>query len=303
VKSRAFSVGAAFAQAGGMRKTTALGESRFSGLLAALAIVAVPQLAFGYGSGITGYSGKTAGMVCNNCHSGGPPPTVTLTGPTTLKAGEVGQYTANAVVAAGGRVSFVGGIDVATDNANAVLAATTPTTEVRSGELTHNQGIPYAKSGGGGGEGNGPTAFSLSIPFTMQAPSTGGTVTMYIEMMAGAGQAAPTPDYGTPITFKVTVDGPDGGAPAAGTTGGTTAGGTTGGGTTGGGTTGGVGGGGTPTDDGGVPANGDNGGMMPMDMGQGGHGCSFASGTADAMGFAGLAVAALLLGLFRRRRA
>jgi hypothetical protein len=281
-------------------RTKAASSNRSFVWVPVLALLAAPHLAFGYGSGITGYSGKTPGMNCNNCHSLGNVPQVTITGPTTLAAGEVGKYSANAVVAAAGRVSYVGGVDVAVDNAGAVLAATTPTTEVRTGELTHNQGIPYTKVGGN---------YTLSIPFTLQAPSTAGTVTIYLDMLAGAGQASPTPDYGTPATLKVTITGTaavDGGAADAGH-------GNGGGGGGGSSDAGMAGSGGGPAGGGGgsvdmATANNDTpaggGGTadptaMPPSMGQGG--CSFASGVGSASWLIVLSLAALIV-LFVRRR-
>jgi hypothetical protein len=264
-----------------------------------LVLLAAPHLAFGYGAGITGYSGITPKMDCNVCHSGGPVPKVTVAGPTTLAAGTVGKYTATAVVSAAGRISFVGGIDVAADNANAVLGVETTTTEVRSGEVTHNQGLPYTKAAGG--------TYTLSIPFTMKAPASAGTVTIYLDMLAGAGQAAPTPDYGTLATVKVTITGTATGGVDGGVDGGS------GGGSTGGGSVdGGAGGAGGNTGGAPPPASGgmDNGGTGGADTTGGAgdpnammtppnQGCSFGNGALSWPAF--LVFAALLVACLRRR--
>jgi hypothetical protein len=266
-------------------------HSRWSFWLPVLTLLAAPQLAFGYGSGITGYSGLTAKTDCNTCHSGGPAPTVTISGPTTLAPGQVGKYTATAVVNAPGHTPFVGGIDIAVDDDQALLGADSPTTALRSGEVTHTQGLPYAKVTG--------QTQSLSIPFTLKAPDASGKVTIYLDMLAGAGQAAPTPDYGTLATLAVTVS-------KAGTT--DTDGGTA---SSGGGADAGAGDGAGASADpaGGDPAasNGgmDNGGSNPgdpigMSMRSSGHGCSVGAGSgAPAWPVVLLLAAWVLVGLRR----
>jgi len=69
-----------------------------------------PRLVLAYRVGISGYSGEF-GSICNACHSGGEPPTVSLTGPTTLDAGKKGTFTFT-VQSAAPQVQRGAGLDV-----------------------------------------------------------------------------------------------------------------------------------------------------------------------------------------------
>src|SRR3954447_6021115 len=62
-------------------------------LRTALLSLSVSGLAFANASGAIGYSGAPGTGSCNDCHSGGAAPSVSLTGPDTLAAGQSGTYT------------------------------------------------------------------------------------------------------------------------------------------------------------------------------------------------------------------
>src|SRR4051794_14600350 len=81
--------------------------------------------------GKTGASGRNKD--CNECHTGGETPTVTLTGPSTLAANGAASYR----LTVEGGAAMVGGIDVALDNKQGGLAVMRPGTHVVDGELTH----------------------------------------------------------------------------------------------------------------------------------------------------------------------
>lgn len=61
-------------------------------VIAALAILFVSTRAFAYSAGISGYSGRQATRSCNDCHSGGKAPQVTIEGPTELAAGALASF-------------------------------------------------------------------------------------------------------------------------------------------------------------------------------------------------------------------
>src|SRR5207237_416186 len=54
--------------------------------------VVVSGFAFANASGAIGYSGAPGTGSCNDCHTGGPTPTISITGPDTLNAGATGMY-------------------------------------------------------------------------------------------------------------------------------------------------------------------------------------------------------------------
>src|SRR5690349_7506283 len=94
----------------------------------AFALVLVPATSHAFNAGAPGYSGKTAGMTCSGCHSGTAAPTVTFSGPSSLAAGAVGEY--SITVTGAGAAAKTGGVDVATDATDAVLAAGSTTVQV-----------------------------------------------------------------------------------------------------------------------------------------------------------------------------
>jgi uncharacterized protein (TIGR03382 family) len=136
---------------------------RFISGRASVALVAglLSSAAFANSSGINGFSGKS-GATCTSCHlAGAAVPTVQLSGPATLAAGETGQYT----VTIKGGPGKLAGTDIAVSDAAAKLVEGTGL-KLLSGELTHTMPKAFA---------NGEASFT----FSLKAPSTGGTVTLY----------------------------------------------------------------------------------------------------------------------------
>jgi hypothetical protein len=81
-------------------------------------------------NGISGFSGMN-GSTCTGCHSSGTPPTVTLTGPTSVASGSVNSFTLTVT----GGVSGNGGLDVA---ASAGTFTAGSGTKVLNGEIVHS---------------------------------------------------------------------------------------------------------------------------------------------------------------------
>src|SRR6267378_6495553 len=79
--------------------------------LVALAVIYTSAPASATSNGISGVSGKN-GSTCTSCHSTGTPPTVTLSGPTTVSSGSSNSYTIT-VGSSGNH-----GIDVAASGGN-----------------------------------------------------------------------------------------------------------------------------------------------------------------------------------------
>jgi hypothetical protein len=63
----------------------------FLGLIA-FSMIYLPHSAYASSNGISGYSGKS-GVTCTSCHSTGPAPTVTLSGPSSVASGSTNTYT------------------------------------------------------------------------------------------------------------------------------------------------------------------------------------------------------------------
>src|SRR5690349_900258 len=102
------------------------------GTLGVISACLFSTLALANSSGITGQSGKD-GSTCNTCHSGGTAPTVEISGPATLEPNATGQYT---LIIKGGAAK-VGGMNIAVDNAAAVLQAGEGSQKIGK-EITHN---------------------------------------------------------------------------------------------------------------------------------------------------------------------
>jgi hypothetical protein len=125
--------------------------------------VAIVGLAFASSGGISGYSGNPGtnfGENCNACHGGGVPPTVTLSGPTTVPPGSVTTYS---LTLTGGQ-QITGGLGVSVTRGT--LAVIDPGTQLQDREITH--WIPKADSGSG-----------ITWTFNFEAPASPMTVTMY----------------------------------------------------------------------------------------------------------------------------
>ncbi len=120
-----------------------------------------------YNLGINGHSGNPAtnfGMSCNACHGGGSQPTVFLTGPQTVDAGDTVIYTLS-VQSAAPTLQTAAGLDVsATAGAFASLG---PDTQLLEEEITHS--TPKNNDAGG----------LATFSFYWTAPPSAQVVTLY----------------------------------------------------------------------------------------------------------------------------
>ncbi len=143
--------------------------------------------------GISGYSGKS-GTICNQCHSGGATPTVSLSGPTSLQAGASGTYTLTIT----GGAAVAGGLDAALDSASltagAHLATVSPSTQLVSGEVTHTAPVSFA-----GG--------SLSFQLSVVAPPAARTMTLYAAGNSTNHNGEDSGDKAAATTMSITVTG------------------------------------------------------------------------------------------------
>ncbi|SET87903.1 MXAN_6652 family MXYO-CTERM-anchored protein [Stigmatella erecta] len=166
-----------------------------------LFLLSTPVLA--NSTGITGQSGKQ-NSTCVTCHVDGTAgATVTISGPAALAAGETGQYR---LIIRGGP-AVVGGYNVAVSNTAAMLQAGEGSRKAGD-ELTHS--APKAFVAG-----------EVSFDFSLVAPSTPSTLTLYGAGNSANGDKNSTQDRSVASTFTVTVAGgtgtPDAGTPDAGT--------------------------------------------------------------------------------------
>src|SRR5262252_6010831 len=90
-------------------------------------------------TGVSGYAGNGT-QTCANCHSGGHAPMrVSISGPTTIEAGQMATYQIDVV--SGATAQRFAGIDVAASAGTlAVHAGGTPT-QLLNGEITHTQPV------------------------------------------------------------------------------------------------------------------------------------------------------------------
>jgi uncharacterized protein (TIGR03382 family) len=133
-----------------------------AGVLAA-SLLSTSAFASPNGANINGYSGKS-GVTCTVCHAAGAAvPTVEITGPETLTAGQTAQYS---LIITGGPAK-TGGANIALSNTAATLApATNSGLKLLSGELVQSA----------------PKAFSdnkVQFDFTVTAPSSAGTLSVF----------------------------------------------------------------------------------------------------------------------------
>jgi MYXO-CTERM domain-containing protein len=166
----------------------------------ATSLVSLPVLA--NASGLAGYTMKPnlsapAGESCNNCHSGGTAPTITLTGPATLTAGQIADYS---LVVKTGSSRAAGGI-AATDG-----VILTPLSGVRDsfGEMVPNGGV--AVSGG-----------QATFTFRVTAPLSGNTLRLWAVGLAANGNNGVSGDKAAHVLRDITVTGGTAPKPDAGT--------------------------------------------------------------------------------------
>jgi hypothetical protein len=162
-------------------------------LFSLVVLVALPRLAFGYGAGVFGYSGKPPAQSCSQCHGGGAgPSSVTLSGPTALGAGEKATYTLDVVT--GASTAHVGFDVAASDGTIAKIAGQLNESYVDSGELTHSK--------------NWPKGATVQLMFSLTAPATAGTVTLYVNALRSDGVDDTGGDGVGGATLDVTVSAP-----------------------------------------------------------------------------------------------
>jgi uncharacterized protein (TIGR03382 family) len=166
------------------------------GAAGVLTVCLLSTSALANSTGSTGHSGKQNNMTCAaaGCHSGGAAPTVEISGPTTLAAGETGQYS---LIIRGGPAQ-AGGTNIAVSGTAASLeAATGSGLRKASSELTHSSPKSFS---------NGEVRFD----FSMIAPTTGGTVTLFGAGNSANRNAANTGDGVATAKLDVTVTGGNG---------------------------------------------------------------------------------------------
>lgn len=161
-------------------------------MLTAFAIALL--LAEANSGGVSGYSGGPPNhQTCNDCHSGGGAPTVTLTGPGTLTAGQTASYTLTVSGGAGARA----GIDIMVDEPQAKLNPSGGGVGIDFGEL--HQTSPASFSGG-----------SVSFPFSLTAPPFAASLTIYATGNSVNGDGSTGGDRASATTLAVTVTGGSG---------------------------------------------------------------------------------------------
>ncbi len=270
------------------------------GLAAAAAVLLGSSFAHAT-NGIVGSNGKPNinypnGDTCKRCHGNATGPTVSMTGPATLTAGQTAEYTFT--VGSGTRRA----VDIAATNTEMgtpakYLVVLTPTSNTSQSfdEIIH--------STTGYNPANNPNG---TFKFNMKAPMTNGTVRLYAAGLASNNQNNDTGDSATLITKDVVITGgidPDAGIPVGdggGGGGGGDGGATTSDGGSGGGGGGGGGGSGGGVDGGGAGGGGngtDPGGLSSNDSG----GCNVGGGETGS-GFALLAALGVVTALTSSRR-
>jgi hypothetical protein len=156
----------------------------------AVALLAAFTLA--HNTGVSGYSGSTPGITCDSCHAGGPmptvAPTVALTGPATLATASTATYTLTLHGVAG----RVAGLDVSQTGGGTLIAGTG--SQVMMNEVTHVSPMPFSA---------GSAAFS----FTVSAPATAGTITLFAAGLSANGDDMESGDGTAATTLMIAVAG------------------------------------------------------------------------------------------------
>lgn len=140
--------------------------------------------------GVAGYTGKPTasapqGESCNQCHSGGTAPQVSLNGPSSLMAGQTSEYTL--VVTTSARAA--GGV-AATDGV--VL------TPIAGGGLRDSFGELVQ---------NGTTNGTTTYRFNVTAPATGSSIRLWAVGLAAGGSTGTAGDRAMHITRDISVTG------------------------------------------------------------------------------------------------
>ncbi|AKJ00997.1 uncharacterized protein (TIGR03382 family) [Archangium gephyra] len=160
-----------------------------AGVLSAC-LLSAPALA--NSAGVINGAGKPGSMnVCSNCHTQAAVPTVTLTGPSSLAAGETGQYKLTIT----GGPGLKGGFNVAVDNTAASLDFVAGTgIKKQSNELTHTAPKPAA-------------AGAITFDFSLVAPPSAGTVKIFAAGNSVNGDNNSTGDAAALTSLSVSVTG------------------------------------------------------------------------------------------------
>jgi hypothetical protein len=141
------------------------------------------SIAVGNASGAIGYSGAPGRGTCNDCHSGGTPPTVTFSGPQTIAAGATASY--SITVTGGNKV----GVDVSSSDMYSTLNALSANAGVSFGELHHVS----------------PQPSGSTFQFSLSASSFVSTVTLYAAGNAVNGDGNTSGDRAATATYAITV--------------------------------------------------------------------------------------------------
>ena len=167
------------------------------GVLAGLFALSLTTAASAFTGGDPGASGKTAGNTCGNasCHTGGPTPTVKIDGPATLAAGATGQYTFTVTTSLTKTGMGVAGSDGVTFTAGTG-------DQISSGEVA--QSSPQAVTSG-----------ATTYTFSVVAPTTGSSMTLYGCGVGANGDGNSTGDGAATTTLAVTLTGGGAAAPAS----------------------------------------------------------------------------------------
>lgn len=123
----------------------------------------VSSVAHANSSGIAGYTGKQGGT-CADCHKGGATPTVKLTGPSTLAAGQSAEYS----------------VLVTGNGATAAAVAATDGVKLTAGGGFRDSFGEMVQAAAQGGNG--------TFKFTMTAPANGNTVKLWLVGLGGGSQ-------------------------------------------------------------------------------------------------------------------
>lgn len=140
----------------------------------------------------SGYTGRPPSESCGGCHKGGTAPTIALTGPDTLNAGQSAEYTA--VVSGGPNTKTFG----AAVDGKAAISPVGSNMKNASGEVfsTHDNGA------------------SITFKFNVVAPTSAASFTLYYMALASNGSGTGG-DGNVQMTKSITVAGAptDAGAP------------------------------------------------------------------------------------------
>src|SRR5947209_3426783 len=125
-------------------------------VLTACFVALLASRAWGYGAGVSGYSGRPPAQSCNECHTGGTPPqSVTLSGPPALRPGQQATYTLDVVTAASDTTV---GFDIAASAGTlGIVAGQANASYLDGGEVTHTKSWPRGKT--------------VQLMFTLTAPA------------------------------------------------------------------------------------------------------------------------------------